>query len=588
MLGRKYLGPVLALALATVLGLAALPDSPVLREAQTLDPIEGLVLAVLALFLTEIMYRNTPPDERWQIKFLCIALGVVFAYDLFLYADAGLFGSVDDVLQQARGAVQAVSAPLIAVAAARNEVWRTNIALSRQVVLGSTTLIASGLYLLLAAAAGLVLREIDEARGPVIQVIFFVGALAVLAVVLSSGAYWAYARGFINRHFYRQKYDWREEWVRYMQTISTGQSAAPLEERCVKAIADIVESTGGAMWLLDGDRCEHASSWNFDVPDLSEEVASTFARVLPSAPAVIDLPEAMAGSEVHGAIAIPEALKSSKRAWLVVPLRHRSLIGFVVLAEPRAPRSLDWEDYDLLNVVGRQAASYLAEQKAQEKLEQAREFEIFNRHYAFVVHDVKNLVSQLSVLGKNFERFGHRKKFRDDVVSTLNDASEKMTRLMERIHAFEANLTLREPHLLEPLIRRVVAANGSSAARLVFEGRGADLAVRGDRDRLEAVFGHLLRNAFEAVNGRGTVKIDVRRNGRFAIVDVTDDGPGMDREFIRRELFKPFQTTKREGMGIGVYQCREYTREMGGNLEAISTPGEGTTMRVTLPIADER
>ncbi|MFQ5773779.1 MAG: XrtA/PEP-CTERM system histidine kinase PrsK [Kiloniellaceae bacterium] len=581
----RYLAPAVVLVVATLGAIAILPAGPILPGTLTPNSVLALALAVVGMFLTEILFRNTPPDERWQIKFLCLATGTIFTYDLFLYADATLFGRVDPVLLEARGAVQALAAPLLAVAAARKEIWQTNISISRQVVLGSSTLIASGLYLSLAAAVGFVLREIDEAGGPVVQVIFFVGALAVLAIVLSSGAYWAHAKNFVNKHFYKQKYDWREEWLRFMHTISAGQSAAPLEERCVKAIADIVESPGGVMWLVNDDRCEHACSWNFTVPDLSEQSAHAFARSLGPDQSVIDLEHAIAGTGLHGTVAIPDALRSAKRAWLIVPLWHRSLVGLVVLARPRAPRTLEWEDYDLLDVVGRQTASYLAEQKAVEALEQAREFEIFNRRFAFVIHDVKNLVSQLSVLGLNFEKHGHRKAFRDDVVATINDAAKKMKQLMERIHALEPNQPAKEAQLLEPLIRRVITAQKGSQARVVLDGEGCDLAVLGDRDRLEAVIGHLLRNAIEAVDGTGTVRIGLRRNGRFAVVDVADEGPGMDRDFIRRELFKPFQSTKKEGMGIGAYQCREYARELGGNLEAISAPGEGTIMRITLPIA---
>ena len=551
-------------------------------------PILGLVLAVTGLLLTEILARNTPSSERWMIKFLCLGTGVIFTYDLFLYADATLFHRPDPVLQEARGAVQALAAPLFAIAAARNKLWRTNISISRQVVLGSTTFIAGGIYLLLAAAAGLVLREMDEVRGPVVQVIFFAGALAVLAIVLSSGAFWAHAKVFISRHFYQHKYDWREEWLRFMQTVSAGQTAAPLEERCVQAIADVVESPGGAMWLLEGNRYECACSWNLGEPNYSEELDGPLSHFLAETRSVIDLDQVDSGAAAHSPVDVPVALKEIKRAWLIVPLWHRVLVGFVVLARPRAGRGLGWEDYELLRIVGRHVASYVAEQRAVEQLEDAREFEIFNRRFAFVVHDVKNLLSQLSVLASNFEKYGHKSEFRDDVVTTLNDASKKMKRLMDRIHAFEPAKMSKDSQSLEPLIRRVVSAQSNAQVSIDFQYGGPGLEVAVDPDRLEAVIGHLIRNAVEAVNGAGNVKIALGRSGRFAILDIVDQGPGMDSEFIRRELFKPFQSTKRRGMGIGAYQCREYARELGGNLEAISSPGAGTTMRMTLPVAGDR
>ncbi len=549
-----------------------------------LDPLVGLIAAVMGLLLTEMLYRNTPVGQRWQIKFLCLSAGIFFAYDLFLYADAVLFRAIDPSLQEARGAVQALCAPLFAVAAARADIWRTNISLSRKVVVGSTTLIASGIYLSLAAAIGFWLEEIVAERGSVIRIVFLVGALAVLAVALFSGVYWAHVRVFVNKYFFKHKYDWREEWLRFMGTLGVVDEA-PLEVRCVKGIADIVESPGGVMILMEEAHSYHAATWNFAIPEFTPDLAFAFGKTLRESQAVIDLEQIRAGNEAYGGASVPTELLDLKRAWLVIPLWHRRLVGLVVLAQPRAARTLDWEDYDLLGVIGRQAASYLAEYKAQEALDAAREFEIFNRRFAFVVHDVKNLVSQLTVLGTNFGKHGHRQEFRDDVVETLKDASAKMKRLMERISAFQAKDSTMAAQALEPIVRRVAAARPDQGPALIVDCGRTDLSVAGNPDRLEALIAHLIQNAADATGGGGTVKVNVRADGRYAVIDVTDDGPGMARDFVQRELFKPFQSGKKQGMGIGVYQCREYAREFGGNLEAISAPGQGTTMRVTLPVA---
>jgi putative PEP-CTERM system histidine kinase len=270
----------------------------------------------------------------------------------------------------------------------------------------------------------------------------------------------------------------------------------------------------------------------------------------------------------------------------MVPLRHHSLIGFVVLARPRAPRTLGWEDFDLLKTVGRETANYLAEQRASQALELAREFEIFNRRFAFVVHDIKNLVSQLSLLGRNIEKFGDNKDFRDDMVATVKDATAKMQSLMDRIHAAERSQPTAETTRLAPVIGDLVAARADVDGRLDFMCEAPDLAVFADRGRLQAVMGHLIQNAIDAVGDEGQVKISLKKNGRSAVIEVTDNGRGMDSEFIRMELFKPFRSTKDKGMGIGAYQCREFARELGGELDAISRPGTGTTMRMSLPIVE--
>ena len=552
----------------------------------TLPGLFGLALSVLGILLTETLHRNTSSDFVWRMKFLSLSMGAIFAYDLFLYADAMLFGETDPTLILARGAVQALAVPLLAVAAARNEMWRTNIALSRKLVVHSTALIASGAYLVLMAGGGYLLREIDETRGPVFQVIFLVGAVAVLAISLLSGTSWAYLKQWVSRHFFQSKYDWRAEWLRFMDTLSVGRAHSLLEERAIKALADILESPGGGMWLLEDEGFVQVSRWNFPELKYGEPCEGNLVQFLRKSRRIVDLREAMADPEEYPGLIVPEELVGRREAWLVVPLWHHELVGFVVLARPRTPRSLGWEDFDLIHIVGRQIASYLSERKATQALGEAREFEIFNRRFAFVVHDIKNLVSQLSLISGNIERHGDKKAFRDDLAKSLDDAAARMKRLMARLDMPQSGPVIDEVTLVDELVEDVVAARAKDFPSVEVRLDAEDLAVLGDRDRLAAVVDHLLQNAIEAVAADGTVQVALRRNGRYAVLDIVDDGPGMDRDFIRNELFKPFRSTKAGGMGIGVYQCREYASELGGNLEVSSEPGKGTSMRVTLPLSD--
>ena len=296
--------------------------------------------------------------------------------------------------------------------------WRTNIALSRKLVVHSTALIASGAYLVLMAGGGYLLREIDETRGPVFQVIFLVGAVAVLAISLLSGTSWAYLKQWVSRHFFQSKYDWRAEWLRFMDTLSVGRAHSLLEERAIKALADILESPGGGMWLLEDEGFVQVSRWNFPELRYGEPCEGNLVQFLRRSRRIVDLREAMADPEEYPGLIVPEELVGRREAWLVVPLWHHELVGFVVLARPRTPRSLGWEDFDLIHIVGRQIASYLSERKATQALGEAREFEIFNRRFAFVVHDIKNLVSQLSLISGNIERHGDKKAFRDDLAKS--------------------------------------------------------------------------------------------------------------------------------------------------------------------------
>ncbi len=546
-----------------------------------------LMLVIAGLMLIETLFRNTSEDERWKIKFLCIGIGGLFAYDLFFYADALLFGEVNEGFQQARAAVQAMVVPLLAISSRRNEMWRTNITVSRKIAFYSTTLTTSGIYIIGMAGVGFFLQQFDGAWGTMIQAIFFFGAIIVLAVLLISGTVRAHIKVLIGKHFYAYRYDYREEWLRFTRTVSESQETEELGVRVIQAIADIVESPGGALWLRQDDRYVVYAAWNMAVSSLRSDDAQSMARFLEERQWLIDIVEAQEVPEKYGNLVLPDSLKQLKNAWIIVPLTHHAtFIGFLLLARPRAVRALGWEDYDLLKTTGRQAASYLAEQKNAVALAESREFAKFNRRFAFVIHDIKNLVSQLELLSKNMEKHGHNEQFREDMTDTLNDAVSKMRRLMDRLGNDQPTADARNVVRIGPLLEKLTRIKQSDSIDLSVDLGGVDITVAADQERLSAIINHLLQNAIDAVGSEGWVKISLNRKDHSALIEVADNGPGMDRDFVINGLFKPFRSTKSQGMGIGAYQCREYARELGGDLEVISNPGSGTTMRIVLPVVD--
>lgn len=546
-----------------------------------------LMLVIAGLMLIETLFRNTSEDERWKIKFLCIGIGGLFAYDLFFYADALLFGEVNPGFQEARGGVQAMVVPLLAISSRRNEMWRTNISVSRKIAFYSTTLTTSGLYIIGMAAVGFFLQQFDGAWGTIIQAFFFFGAVIVLAILLISGTVRAHIKVLIGKHFYAYRYDYREEWLRFTRTVSESQETEELGVRVIQAIADIVESPGGALWLRQDDRYVVYAAWNMAVSSLRADEASSMARFLEERQWLIDVVEVEENPAKYGDMTLPASLSRMKNAWIIVPLTHHAaFIGFLLLARPRAVRALGWEDYDLLKTTGRQAASYLAEQKNALALAEAREFAKFNRRFAFVIHDIKNLVSQLELLSKNMERHGHNEQFREDMTDTLNDAVSKMRRLMDRLGNDQPTAETGNMVQIGPLLEKLTRIKQSDSIDLSIDWNGIDVTVAADQERLSAIINHLLQNAIDAVESDGWVKISLNRKGDTALIEVADNGPGMDRNFVMNELFTPFRSTKSRGMGIGAYQCREYARELGGDLEVISNPGAGTTMRIFLPIVD--
>jgi putative PEP-CTERM system histidine kinase len=561
--------------------------------------LEGIVvtlghlgLAVLGLALVENLFRNSPQARYWSIKYLCFGAGALFAYDFFLYSDALLFHRLNQDLFLARGTTSVFVLPLLAVYAARNRRAGPEIKVSRRMVVHTATLLGAGLYLITMAAAGYYVRQFGGTWSSFLQIVFFFGALLLLLVPLSSSSFRAYLRVFVEKSFFKYRYDYREEWLRFIRTISSTDRGEDLRNRVVQAVCDIVESPEGALWLQrEVGTFTLASSWNCSRWGLSPAEAS-FSSATPIVDFlershwIVNLEELpRAPDRYEGMGALPAWVQAIARAWLIVPLiRHERLFGIIILGRSRATRVLMWEDFDLLKTVGRQAASYLAEQETSEALAEARQFEAFNKRFAFIAHDIKNLVSQLSLILTNAGRHRGNAAFQQDANETLQRSVDKLNRMLRQLHAQPHRTESGQPVVLAPLLQEIVATRSTLNPHVSLHVEAAQVAVTGDEERIKAIVDHLVQNAVEAVGTNGRVHVRLSGAGKMAVVEIEDNGPGMDAAFIRDQLFRPFATTKGTGYGIGVYESREYATSLGGRLDVESHPGHGTIMRVSLPI----
>lgn len=546
-----------------------------------------IAVAVLNMLLVEQLYRNTVPEARWAIKFACLGIGGLFAYDFYLYSDAMLFRQISAEIWAARGMVDALTVPLIAVSAARNPRWSTAIAVSRTALFHSAALFGAAVYLLAMAAAGYYLRLFGGTWGTVMQLAFLFGAGILLFSVLFSGSVRAWLKVFISKHFYSYRYDYRDEWIRFTRALSN--AGAGLNERTVQAIAKLMESPSGTLFLRREETgcCEPVTHWNMPAMRQAEPLQGSLCRYLESTQWVIDLQELESEPEKYEGLSLPPWLMQMRSAWLVVPLLlERQLFGFVVLGQPRSRMKLDWEALDLLKIAGAQAASYLAQRESQNALMVARQFESYTRMSTFIVHDLKNLISQLSLMLANAERHKDNREFQADMLETVGFSVQKMKLLLQKLSSGQAADSPR-PVVLCDLLRQAVqlkSAGGAGGIRPALQLDDPDLAVLADHARLERVLGHLIQNAIEATPRGGMVAVRLCRDGDNAMVEVRDSGHGMTAEFVRDKLFKPFESTKAAGMGIGAFESRTYIRLLGGDIDVDSVPSVGTTFRVRLPI----
>jgi putative PEP-CTERM system histidine kinase len=546
-------------------------------------------LAVLGLMLVEQLISGAHPQARWALKPLCVALGGIFGLDLLLYSDATLFARLDPDIWTARGLANALVVPFIAIATARNPRWTIEMHVSREVVYRSTALLVSAAFLLAVAAAAYVVLYLGGDWGRTLQIELFFAALLALAVVATSGRFRSKLRVFVSKHFFSYRYDYRQEWLRFTRTLSTESSGHGLQERVIVALADLVESPAGMLWLSDGGGGFRLTArWNMAAVDAVEPADGRLAAFLARTGWVVSVSEIGTPPMQESGLESPPWLAAIRDAWLIVPLPSTptEILGFIILATPRTAIEVDWEVRDLLKTASSQAASYLGQLRATEALLEAHKFDAFNRMSAFVVHDLKNLVAQLSLMIRNAERHRENPEFQRDMLTTVEHVVERMNGLMLQLRAGTVPVENARPVDLEVLVRRVCAAKAGDQSPIELDLAGGVTAV-GHEDRLEHVIGHLVQNAIDATVAGGHVSVRVHRNGGTAVIEVADTGIGMSREFIHERLFKPFQTTKPGGMGIGVYESSQYVAGLGGKITIDSEPERGTRVLVLLPQSDD-
>jgi putative PEP-CTERM system histidine kinase len=564
---------------AAALGLSAFGDP------NRLALFVSLALTVYGLMLVEQLFRSMPEDARWSIKPLCLGLAGGFVFDLYLFADALLFSRVDADAWSVRGFVHALVIPLVAMSAARNRDWTFAMALSRRVVFHSTALLVSGVYLLFMAGAGYYVRYFGGSWGPALQVALLFAGLLGFGVIAFSGSLRAKLRVIVSKHFFSYRYDYRDEWLRFTHALSARGGRLELGQDVIKGLADMLESPAGGLWLRDasGRHFAQAGRWNMPADSAAEPTDSAFIRFLGETGWVVNLEEYRTSPERYRELRLPQWLSELPNAWLIIPLTTGSeLIGFVILATARTRVDVNWEVNDLLKTAARQAATFLGQMQATEALLEARKFDAFNRMSAFVVHDLKNIVAQLSLMLRNAERHRDNPEFQKDMLMTVEHSVERMKQLMLQLREGTTPVNAAHGVDLVAVIERIrrTKAGQEPVPEVRLEAR---VMAIGHEDRLERVIGHLVQNAIDATRKDGLVWIRLAQQDGLALVEVGDTGHGMTPEFVRERLFKPFQTTKATGMGIGAYESLQYVQELGGRVQVDSTPDVGTQVRLLLP-----
>ena len=549
-----------------------------------------VIFAVIGLMLVEQVYRNATQESQWSIKFLCLGLGALFMIDFFVYSKSLLFAQLDSLLWSSRGFINALITPLLFISILRLQASKAlRITASRKIVFHTTVLLGSGLYLIVMSLAGFYIRDYGGNWGATAQLLFIFLALLILSILFISGKARALTKVFINKHFFHYHYDYRDEWLKVSKTIAKLNSINELSGFIIKTLCDLVDSSGGGLWLKnDQDDFYLAEESNLGFsPPFTLQKNQSLIRFMKKKQWVIDFIELAKSPHIYDDVDLSQWQNPLYNICLIIPLlQEDDIVAFVVLTKAKVTRQLNWEDHDLLKTVCLQLANALALSHASDALSRSRQFEAYNRLSAFLVHDLKNLVAQVCLIVKNSEKHKYNVEFIDDSIDTLKNIIFKMDHLLSQLK--KEQLTSHNQSLINlvDIIKDVAIQQNANKPNLQLITNLDNIEIVGETQKITAIFSHLVQNAQEATADDGFIKVILSTDNQEAIIKIIDNGTGMDNKFIAERLFKPFDTTKgNAGMGIGVYEARDYIMKHYGSCNVESALGVGTTFIIKLPLA---
>lgn len=578
----------------SLLAVIAFPETPQISEPEaTPTPQLGqfkllalISINILALGIIEQITRNSTEQERWKLKYILVVSGALFTYDFCMYSDALMFQNTSDVFWLARGIVNALIAPILFIGIGRLGSRELSIHIPSNVIFHSATVITAAGYLIFMAAAGYYVRYINESLGSLFLLIFIFGGALILTTLLLSAKLRQYFKVILNKHFFGLKHDYRKQWLDFTHNLANSEGEVPI--RVCQSISQLLQASGSLLWRKESHQFSLIAHWHIPEPTISAEEQNNSLQPLidfmEESQWVIDLEEYQESPSVYGTLEIPQWLLSISKCWLIVPLLYQnSVLGIVVLKRSDLSQEINWEDRDLLKLAGQQAAIYLSQYESENKLIEARQFEAYHRLSTYVMHDLKNILAQQSLIVSNAEKHKGNPEFVDDMIHTVENSVSRMTRLLKQMKSGDRNDVI-EPVLISEALKLAIDNRNNILPIPCLKLGQSETELNGDKQQLVTIFEHMIQNAQEATADTGTVEVSMESSSKNTIVKITDSGSGMSSQFIKQRLFKPFDTTKGlAGMGIGVFESRQTISALGGVLEVKSTEGSGSEFTITLP-----
>lgn len=554
-----------------------------------------LLGAVLVLMNLERTFRASVGTMRWRIKFMVLGLGVLFCVRAYTSSQVLLFRAVDPSLDGVNSAALLVACLLILRSLLREGHFDVHVYPSQSVLHNSLTFFLAGVYLLIVGVFAKVVTLLGGDSAFTLKAFLVLVALVLLTVLLLSDQVRLHTKRFVSRHFQRPLYDYRTVWRRFTEGMASRMDQRELCQSTVKLVADLFQVLSVTIWVVDEKKEKLAFAASTSLFEAQGGELS---------PPAADAMEVIRALENHHD---PVEIDSSRENWAVILRRCHpdefgkgggrvcvpmivagEVLGLMILGDRVGGIPFSEQDFDLLKCVGDQVAAGLRNVQLSQKLLQAKELEAFQTMSAFFVHDLKNTASTLNLMLKNLPVHFDDPAFREDALRGVSKTVAHINHLISRLSLLRHGLDVRpaESDLNEVVSKALAGWKGAAEIDLIKELRPVPKVLL-DQEQMLKVVTNLVLNATEAVAPKGQVRVQTVQNDGWAVLSVVDSGCGMSSEFMNRCLFRPFQTTKKNGFGIGMFQSKMIVEAHRGKIEVESELGKGATFRVFLPLLNK-
>jgi len=548
----------------------------------------SLVFVVIAMALglaqLELVLRASREPVRHRLKFMIIGLGGLAGYQIYQASQMLLLSvwQVEHVLGSSIVTVMALGLIAYGLGRSRLREVLVHTYISQQALFGSVTFIVIGLYLLAVGALGEWFRRTNQPLGIGLSIVVVFGALVVLAVAAFSKTVRAEIRRFLSRNFYRSKHDYRAQWLRVTDTFKEATEKETIMDRLLDLLIKTFPTTVISIWSFrEADRlfCQIRSMTSEKEPGPLALSHPVIAQLLShNGPVFLDQRLSLEG----------QGDGDDAKVVLCFPIRAQGqLKAFMALGHPLHGEAYGADDCDLLQGISHYVGALLAHASLAEDRQASAELEALHRFSVFCLHDLKNLAARLSLVAQNAESHGRDPAFQESAMRTVTDTAKKMTALMSKL-SFKSlkpgSASAPEPVKLHELLEEIVAPIQSEKNVRITVNAEPDKAVMAVPEQIHQVLLNVILNARQAIMGDGDITIDVRESQGSVVILVEDTGCGIPPAMLET-LFRPSQSSRPGGLGVGLYQSKQLVEAHRGTIQIRSAVGKGTQVRIELPLS---